>query len=192
MRIDKDARFVIYSHGRIVEGTNERPVSPDHGVYDFPAIREALANIEGVVVIAPHRPQGLAAQVSAQALEDGVRRLIAAGVKPSRITLVGFSRGGFIAALASSRLIDQRINTAILAICVDGYPSRQPMALAGNVLSLYETSDDVGSCARLGEQSTEARFEEVALSTGLRHGAFYRPTEAWLGPLRDWIARTNR
>ena len=113
MRIDKDARYVIYSHGRIVEGTNERPVSPDHGVYDFPAIREALANIEGVVVIAPHRPQGLAAQVSAQALEDGVRRLIAAGVKPSRITLVGFSRGGFIAALASSRLIDQRINTGI-------------------------------------------------------------------------------
>jgi hypothetical protein len=192
MRIHKDARYLIYSHGRIVEGDNPRPVSPDHGLYDFPAIREALARPGDVEVIAPHRASGLAAEESAQRIQEGVRRLVAAGVKPSRITLVGFSRGGFVTALASSRLADLGINTAIMAICVQGFPSTQPMTLAGNVLSIYETSDDVGSCVGLRDRSPEARFEEVAISTGLRHGAFYRPIPAWLGPLQAWMARTNR
>jgi pimeloyl-ACP methyl ester carboxylesterase len=192
MRIHKEARYLVYSHGRIVEGDDERPVSPDHGIYDFPGIRAALARSGDFEVIAPHRASGLAAEASAQQIHDGVRRLVAAGVKPSRITLIGFSRGGFITALASSRLADLGLNTAIMAICVKGFPSAQAMTLAGNVLSIYETSDDVGSCAGLRDSSPAARFEEVALSTGLRHGTFYRPIEAWLQPLRAWIDRTNR
>jgi enterochelin esterase-like enzyme len=32
-------------------------------------------------------------------------------------------------------------------------------------------------------------FEEVAISTGLKHGAFYLPRDAWLAPLREWIAK---
>jgi uncharacterized protein len=79
-----------------------------------------------------------------------------------------------------------------MATCVEGFPAKEPMTLSGNVLSIYETSDEVLSCAALRERSTEARFEELAISTGLRHGAFYRPIDAWLVPLTAWIARTNR
>jgi hypothetical protein len=192
VQVRADARYVVYSHGRIVEGNDERPVSPEHGIYDFPAIRRALASSGDVEVIAPHRPKDVPAEVSAKHLEEGVRRLVAAGVKPSRISLVGFSRGGYLTALASSHLTDLRINTAIMASCIGGFPSQEPMILTGNVLSIYETSDDPGTCARLGERSTGAHFEEVAVSTGLHHGTFYRPIEPWLAPLRAWIARTNR
>jgi dienelactone hydrolase len=74
-------------------------------------------------------------------LDGWVRRLLAAKVAPGRITLVGFSRGGQITALASSRL---------------------------------------------------ASFEEVAISTGKKHGAFYQPLPEWVGPLRAWIEKTSR
>ncbi len=192
-QIDKSARYVIYSHGRIAEGADERPVSPEHGVFDFPAIRDALVKSGDVTLIARHRPKDADAKAEAERLEQGVRRLAAAGVKPSHITLVGFSKGAYITALASSHLKDLRINTAILAICVNGVPSNEPMTLAGNVLSIYETSDDVGSCRKLGQDSEPGiRFEEVSLSTGLKHGTFYRPIEAWLTPLLAWISRTNR
>ena len=191
-RADAAARYVIYSHGRIVEGSDERPVSPDFGVYDFPGIRDALTRNRDFVLIARHRPKEADAADEARRLEQGVRRLVASGVAPSRITLVGFSRGAYITAVAASHLQDLRVSTALMAACIRGYPNGERMTFAGNVLSLYETSDEMGSCNALRENSPKAHFEEVDLSTGLRHGAFYRPIEAWLAPLLAWISRTNR
>lgn len=188
---DAPARYVIYSHGRIVEGDDETPVSADFGRYDFPGIREALTRNGDLELIARHRPKDADAAAEAARLEEGVRRLVAAGVKPSRITLVGFSKGSYITALASSHLADLHVNTALMATCVEGLPAKEPMRLTGNVLSIYETSDDVGSCRGL-KGTAGIHFEEVELSTGLRHGTFYRPIEAWLAPLLAWISRTNR
>ena len=34
-------RYVIYSHGMIVEGDDPKPISPQYGQYDFPAIKQA-------------------------------------------------------------------------------------------------------------------------------------------------------
>jgi hypothetical protein len=57
------------------------------------------------------------------------------------------------------------------------------------VLSIYETSDDLGrSCRSLAEASTSvSSFEEIALSTGRQHGAFYAADPAWLDPVIEWI-----
>jgi hypothetical protein len=60
------------------------------------------------------------------------------------------------------------------------------------VFSIYETTDVVGSCSKIGERSRPAPFEEVAISTGRKHGAFFQPLPEWVKPLKDWIARTNR
>ena len=50
--IDPAGRYVIYSHGLIVEGDDPRPVSPEFGVYDFPAVVRALAAGGGFYLIA--------------------------------------------------------------------------------------------------------------------------------------------
>jgi len=135
----------------------------------------------------------VAFEVHVQQLESEVQRLLAAGVKPGRITLVGFSRGGQITAVASSHLASKGINTAILAICTDGdFPDDTSLALGGNFLSIYETSDEVGSCAKLAEHSHLASFKEVAVSVGKAHGTFFQPRPQWIQPLKNWIAATNR
>src|SRR5580698_9094257 len=92
--IHADERYVIYSHGLIVEGDNPRPISPKYGQYDFPAIKQALFDGGGFNLIAYQRPKNADFDASAKQLESWVQRLRAAGVKPGRITLVGFSRGG--------------------------------------------------------------------------------------------------
>lgn len=193
-QIRPDERYVIYSHGLIVEGTDPRPKHPEFGTYDFPAIKRALFDGGGFNLIAHQRPANTDIGEYVSTLESWVRRLVDAGVKPSRITLVGFSRGALLTALASSRVKDVGLNTALMAVCSDGGIAGGPViSLAGRFLSLYETSDVVGSCESLAKNSPGlSSFDEVAISTGLKHGAFYRPLPEWVEPLRRWIAETNR
>ena len=185
-------RYVIYSHGLIVEGDDPKPISPQYGVYDFPAIKQALFDAGGFNLIAFQRPKS-SDDAYADTLKTWVRRLLAAGVKPSRITLVGFSRGAQLTALASNDLASQGINTALLAICEDGDVSHAPgLILGGNLLSIYERSDQLGSCRKLSARSHLKAFKEIAISTGKKHGAFFQPLPQWVGPLKAWIAQTNR
>jgi hypothetical protein len=185
-------RYVIYSHGRIVEGDDPKPISPQYGQYDFPAIKKALFSGDGFNLIAFQRPKS-SDDAYANTLKSWVRHLLDAGVKPSRITLVGFSRGAQLTALASNDLASEGINTALLAICEDGDVSHATgLVLGGNLLSVYETSDELGSCRKLSARSHLKSFKEIAISTGKSHGAFFQPLPQWMGPLKAWIAETNR
>jgi hypothetical protein len=193
--IHASERYVIFSHGLIAEGDDPRPVSPKYGVYDFPRIKDSLFTNGGFNLIAVQRKKGVEFENHVNQLETWVHRLLDAGVKPSRVTLVGFSRGGQITALASGHLASLGINTAILAICTDGdfaVDSGPAIILGGNFLSIYETSDELGSCSKLAGRSHLRSFKEVAISTGKAHGAFFEPRPEWIGPLKAWIAKTNR
>lgn len=191
-RVDAGERYVIYSHGFVAEGEDPKPVSPQYGLYDFPAIKEAIFSSGGFNLIAYQRPKSLDDSY-AETLKSWVKRLIDGGVKPSRITLVGFSRGAYLTALASNDLASVGINTALLAICEKGEVSGAPdLSLGGNLLSIYEKSDSMGKCNKLAARSHLTSFKEVGISTGKKHGAFFQPLPQWLDPLKAWIAQTNR
>jgi pimeloyl-ACP methyl ester carboxylesterase len=197
--IHPNERYVVYSHGLIVEGEDLTPISPKYGPYDFPGIKQAIFDGGGFNLVAPQRPKDPDYNNYVSTVESWVHRLLQSGVKASRITLVGFSRGGQLTAAISSRLADKGINTAILAICDDGdvvnappFPGPQHPLLGGNFLSIYETSDVVGSCKKLAARSYLSSFKEIAISTGKKHGAFFQPLPEWIRPLRAWIAETNR
>src|SRR3569833_144396 len=55
--IHSNERYVIYSHGLIVEGDDPAPISPKYGRYDFPAIKRAIFEGGGFNLIAPQRPK---------------------------------------------------------------------------------------------------------------------------------------
>ena len=189
--IHANERYVIYSHGFIVEGDDTKPISPQYGQYDFPAIKEAIFNNGGFNLIAYQRPKSLDDSY-VETLKSWVKRLMDGGVKASSITLVGFSRGAYLTALASNDLVDVGVNTALLAICEKGDVSGAPgLALGGNLLSIYEKSDSLGSCKKLAARSHLTSFKEIEISTGKKHGAFFQPRAEWVSPLKTWIAKTN-
>ncbi len=191
--IHADERYVIYSHNLIVEGDDPAPIHPEFGVSDFPAVKQALFEGGNFNLIAHHRPKNTEIDPYVDKLESWVRRLLTAGVKSSRITLIGFSRGSYLTALASSRLRSTGINTALLAACSEGDISHHPpLVIGGHLLSIYETTDVVRSCAKLAARSQLASFKEVAISTGKKHGAFFIPRPEWVQPLKAWIEETNR
>jgi len=158
-------------------------------VYDFPKIKAALAD-EGYNLIAYHRHKDTKPRDFAKKLTENVKTLLNEGVKPNNITLIGFSRGGAITALTSNYLANDDINFIILAGCSRFIKKEPTLAVYGHIRSIFETSDGVGSCQFLIDRSIKVNsFEEIAISTGKEHGAFYLPRAAWVTPVKQWIAQ---
>ncbi|MCI5045239.1 MAG: alpha/beta hydrolase [Aquisalinus sp.] len=186
-KVDPDGTYLFYVHGFILEGANPRPVHSEFGVYDFPAIKQALA-VGDINIIAYHREAGTDPVAHALMLVEKVQNLRAAGVPASNITLAGFSRGGFIAAYVSYLLKDAPVNTVIMAGCAGWVQERPDIELNGAVLSIYEVTDFVGSCNDLATRSQNLySYNEIKIETGRSHGAFYQPDPAWVSPLKDWV-----
>ena len=190
-KIYPDEKYVFYSHGLIVEGDNLMPVDKRWGVYDFIAVRKALADPH-YNLIAYHRPNKTVADEFAEKLAADVRKLIVAGVKPENITLLGFSRGGEITLLASDKLRLDKINTILLAVCGGFVKEHQEYQAYGKLYSIYETSDFAGSCQFLTDRNNKTHsFQETAISTGKEHGAFYQPLPQWLKQVKTWVKQVK-
>jgi hypothetical protein len=92
------------------------------------------------------------------------------------------------ALLASSVLAETRLKVALLAACGAWLDRPSAPRLAGQILAIRDTSDDLaGSCqgafARAVPGST---FRELELDLGRGHGLFYRPDPEWVDPLVAW------
>lgn len=180
------ARYVVYLHGRIIEEEGRRPTSPAFGTYEYDAILDTLRGA-GFVVLSEQRPAGTSSDTFATRVVTQVDSLIHAGVAPAAITVVGFSKGGWIAILASSRLRQPEVSYVFLGAC-GPWAFEPTLHVTGRVLSLYERSDSLGvSCAPMfAHRAAGTRTRELRLDTGLRHGAFFRPDDAWLRPVIAW------
>jgi pimeloyl-ACP methyl ester carboxylesterase len=122
-----------------------------------------------------------------------VRRLLAAGVPPSQVTVVGASVGAGITLIASARLQNKDLRFAVLGACLSESVRQilggEGKAPSGKMLSVREASDEsTQPCAAWsnspGAPSLDAR--EIVLHTGLSHGFLYRPLPEWVDPTVQW------
>lgn len=189
--IDPKAKYLFYLHGAILEGTNGHAVSPKFGTYEYDKILAAFTR-EGFNVISEIRKRGTTREEYGAKVATQVDKLLKAGVAPDRITIVGASRGGGIALIASTLIKNRDVNFVILSSCADSpFFRKLHPNLYGNVLSIYDRDDDTGvrSCNRFIEQSSGVnRHQEIVLTTGLGHGIVYHPLKEWLDPLFNWVS----
>ena len=184
---DATRSYIVYLHGRIVEEQGRKAVSPDFGPYELDAILTALA-ASGATVVGEVRAKGTDPKVAAEHVVTEVRRLVHAGVPASKITIVGASKGSLIAMLASTSLQSGEIGYVLMANCNETVTKSWDLALHGQVLSIYDTSDEIGgTCAPLFAQSPAiASHDEVKIATGKRHGFLYSPLPEWVKPALQW------
>jgi alpha/beta superfamily hydrolase len=144
-------------------------------------------------LIAYHRPTGTDPFVHAKSLANDVRELLKKGVASKNITIMGFSRGAFITSLTSHYLEDTPINTVLLAGCGRIVSNKySDIKMNGAFLSVYETTDGASTCEKLKKRSTKlTSFDEITISTGKEHGAFYRPIAEWVIPVKQWISKKS-
>jgi hypothetical protein len=186
----RDTLYFYYLHGRIVEDEGPRGVSPRHGAYDYPGIVQAL-RAAGLEVISEIRPRGTDPSTYADKVVADIRARLAAGVPAAHITVAGASKGSVIASLVSTRLGEPGVRYVLLANCNDWLVREIDPRLTGEILSIYEASDDIGgTCRPVVDRSPEVkRFEELRLDTGLGHGIVYRPLKEWTAPAIAWAKR---
>jgi hypothetical protein len=112
---------------------------------------------------------------------------------PEHITVVGFSKGGGIAILASSLLANDRLNFVFMASCGPWYTDRPAIVPRGRLLGLREASDDLaGPCDELfARSSAGADQNEIVLELGGGHGAFYRLHPEWVEPVVAWAMSSD-
>ena len=183
-------RYVYYLHGKIIEDFGPAGVSPRFGAYDYAGILHALERA-GLTVVSEVRPKNTNPSTYADKVVGEIRRKLALGVPAENITVIGASKGSVIAMLASSRLQVSKIRYVFLANCNDWMERTYAPRFTGDVLSIYEASDDIGqSCRHLARRSKDVRrFKEIRLETGLGHGIVYRPLRDWIGPATTWAKR---
>jgi hypothetical protein len=182
----RDESYLFYLHGRIVETQGARPEHPQFGFYEYRSILNELAD-RGPVVISEQRRGGTDVRDYAARISAQIQRLRDAGVPSERISVTGFSKGGLIAAWVSSELRDPAINYVLMASCGPWMLQAEDFRLSGRVLSLREESDArAGSCLPAFEAAELPESEELVLSIGGGHGAFFRPRPEWIEPLIQW------
>jgi hypothetical protein len=185
-------KHVFYLHGAIIEKGDPMPIHPQYGLYDSPAIIEALSKF-GFHLISEQRSIDTDYLSYAQNVSDQINGLISSGVKAQDITVIGFSKGAMITVIASSLLENNDVNFVIMATCGEWYESEEFLSglrLHGHILSIYEESDMAGSCQKLASRSPPpSSFTEISINTGKEHGAFYLPHKEWINPIMSWISR---
>jgi pimeloyl-ACP methyl ester carboxylesterase len=184
---EPDARYVFYLHGQIVQDVGPRPTHPQFGLYDYPLILQTLAS-HGLTVISERRNKGTDRAKYAKSIVKQVSALLDNGVAPEQITVLGFSAGGIITILTSSMMPDTGVNFVVMASCSEWIADAPDLRLNGRVLSVYELSDFAYSCKELAGRSPGPHsYQDIAIDTGKKHGAFYLPGDAWVLPVVDWI-----
>ncbi|MGF1502414.1 MAG: hypothetical protein ACFBSD_11415 [Paracoccaceae bacterium] len=180
-------RTIIFLHNAWYEGHKAGEPHPKFGAYDLAGITAALA--EGGAVEAPVRGPDADPSEAADALTARIREAIADGQDPDKITVIGASKGAFIAQLASARLGEPAVSWVLVGGCHTArMEAGAPPAMTGRVLSIYEASDRIaGACAPHGALYANAQaFEEQETKTGLDHGFQFVADPVWITPALAW------
>lgn len=191
-KIDPANHYLFYLHGKIIEDQGLPAISPEFGEYQYAEILDALES-NGLVVISEQRLKDTDGTEYAQRIATQVGELLNAGVAPGSITVVGASKGAAITSTVSNMMSNSELNYVLLGGCYQPLIEewmRQGLSLSGNVLAIYDSSDEyASSCQDLFDFSDGkglGRQSEIILQVGTGHGILYVPLADWVSPTVQW------
>ncbi len=195
--IDSSARYMFFLHGSSTEKLGAYATHPKYGIYDYYKMVKTLSD-QGFTVISESRGKNTDIEIYARKVSEQVNELLAQGVLPQKISVVGFSKGGAITLYISSLLNNPKINYVVMAGCgsrgrykktYERFLRNSASGLNGRILSIYDTKDTIcGSCEEaFNLASKEVSSTELKLTVGKGHGTFYQPRKEWLIPVVKWI-----
>ena len=182
-------RYVFFLHNRFLETHALHEAHPQFGRAQFTEIIAAFEKA-GLTVISEQRTGNVNAQEYAGLVVQQIDSLLQLGVAPGNITVVGTSKGGYIAQYVSTLASNPALNFVFVASFQESDMERIPeINYCGNILTIHEASDPYGVSAIKRKESSTcaiAHFEEIELHTGLGHGFLFQPLREWIEPSIQW------
>jgi len=185
----EENRYLFFLHNRFLETHGLDEAHPVHGIVEY---QEIIAHFEdqGLQVIHEKRKGNVDAREYASKVVLQIDSLIKHNISPSHITVVGTSKGGYIAQYVSTIANNPNLNFVFIASFnhqdIQNFPE---INYCGNILSIHEKSDtNMGSALARKESSSckIAQWKEIQTDTGLGHGFLFKAMDDWLLPTVRW------
>jgi len=184
--------YIFFLHNKFLEEYSLEDAHPEYGKCEYTQILNDFKK-EGLQVISELRKKNTNVSISATKVVKQIDSLLALGVKPGQITVVGTSKGGYIAQAVSILLKNDKVNYIFIGCCNRSDLPESSGTFYGNILSIYEKSDSLGqSCIEIKNRSVKSvkHFKEIQLATGLKHGFLYKALPQWIEPSVKWAKQT--
>lgn len=180
-------RYIFFLHNMFIEEAGLEGVHPDYGRAEYNEIIDAFRK-KGFMVISEVRPKGTDGIVYARKVARQIDSLRTSGIKASQITVVGISKGGYIAQYVSGLEKKNHLNFVFIGSCGDYLEEEPEIRWYGNALSIYEKSDKWLSCEKMKNRhgNNVVRYKEIELNTGMKHGYLYKALPQWIEPAARW------
>ncbi|MDT0675745.1 alpha/beta hydrolase [Autumnicola musiva] len=182
-------RHIFFLHNRFLETHALNEAHPDFGLVEYQEIISRFTK-SGFTVISEKRNGNVNARDYAFTVLTDIDSLIRHGVEPQKITVVGTSKGGYIAQYVSTLANNPDLNFVFIGSFRNGDIQNIPeINYCGNILTIYEKSDPFGVSAieRKATSNCEIKhFKEVELNTAMGHGFLFKPLKEWIEPTIEW------
>lgn len=186
---NNDERYIFFLHDRFLELHALDALHPEYGKSGYLDIISEFEN-HGFNVISEKRNGNVNAREYAQLVTLQIDSLIKKGIPANHITVVGSSKGGYIAQYVSTFAHNPNLNFVFIASFRESDLLEIPeIDYCGNILNIFEASDPYGVSAQSrleGSSCSSGHFKEIELHTGLKHGFLFRPLSAWMEPTLLW------
>lgn len=187
---NKENNYIFFLHNKFLEENPDGTFDKKYGVkIEYSAILESFRK-EGFVVFSSKRKPQADVVDAAKKIKVQIDSLISTGVKPNHITVIGTSKGGYIAQFVSTFAKNPDLNFVFIGCFQDTDIEEIPeINFCGNILTIYEKSDVYGVSAIRRKETSKLKinhFKEIELNTGLRHGFLYKASDEWIKPCKMW------
>jgi len=185
----ENEKYIIFLHNRFLEEHNLDDLHPEYGRVEYAEIIKEFES-GGFNVISEQREGNVNAREYAVKVVAQVDSLLDSGVSPQSITVVGTSKGGYIAQYVSTLASNPDLNFVFVGSFQSSDIESMPeINYCGNILTIFEKSDVFGVSAMERKQQSTCKienFKEVELNTGQRHGFLFKPMKEWMEPTIKW------
>ncbi|MCL5247574.1 alpha/beta hydrolase [Cellulophaga sp. 20_2_10] len=182
-------RYIFFLHNRFIETHELNELHPEFGRTEY---KEIVSEFEknGFKVISEKRNGNVNARDYAVGIKSQIDSLLKTGIEPQKITVVGTSKGGYIAQYVSTLANNQNLNFVFIASFRNNDIQDIPeINYCGNILTIYEKSNPFGVSSLERKKTSDCvinQFKEIELNTGMGHGFLFKPLKEWIEPTIKW------
>jgi hypothetical protein len=187
--INKEQRYIFFFHNKFVEENDLSVAHPEYGKAEYKEIVNSFKK-DNFIVFSEKRKKNTNAAKYAEKIVKQIKKLIKEGVSPNKITVIGTSKGGYIAQYVSTYLANPDVNFVFIGCFMDRDIEESPdINFCGNILTIYEKSDIYGVDATKRKETSKLKinhFKQIELHTNLKHGFLYKALDEWIAPSKKW------